>query len=122
MAKAIDELVLQRKKELPQALATQESVALLAQQFSAQRDAKNKAWSNLKDAVGKMTQPFQPLSVMLAQSAAPQVAAPSQMNMAASDDPNALSDFDYEMALNQAINGIVDTVLSENLITGRSMI
>lgn len=122
MAKAIDELVLQRKKELPQALATQESVALLAQQFSAQRDAKNKAWSNLKDAVGKMTQPFQPLSVMLAQSAAPQVAAPSQMNMAAPDDPNALSDFDYEMALNQAINGIVDTVLSENLITGRSMI
>ena len=105
-------------KELP----TMEGVKQRAQAFANQRDTKNKAWSNLKDAVGQMTQPFQPLSVMLAQSAAPPAPVATSVNMPAPENLGGMSDLDYEMALNQAIDGIVDTVLTENLMNGRAMI
>lgn len=47
-----------------------QAVAQRAQTFSLNRDNKNRAWTGLKDAVGKMTQPFQPLAEFVAHSAA----------------------------------------------------
>ena len=116
-------------------IPTMEGVAQRAQQFTAQRDSKNKAWSNLKDAVGKMTQPFQPLAEFMAHSAAGMASGagaavaydttqlpaamieqgremvrgiPEQMGFGPMDE-NA-----YQIALNQAIEGIAETVLNEN--------
>ena len=92
-------------------MPTIEGVKQRAQAFANQRDTKNKAWSNLKDAVGQMTQPFQPLSVMLAQSAAPPATVATSINIPAPVNLSGISDLDYEMALDQAIDGIMDTVI-----------
>ena len=112
-----------------------QAVEQRAQAFANQRDTKNKAWSNLKDAVGKMTQPFQPLAEFVAHSAAGMASGagaavaydttqlpaatieqsremvrgiPEQMGFGPMDE-NA-----YQIALNQAIEGIAETVLNEN--------
>ena len=112
-----------------------QAVEQRAQAFANQRDTKNKAWSNLKDAVGKMTQPFQPLAEFMSHSAAGMASGagaavaydttqlpaatieqsremvrgiPEQMGFGPMDE-NA-----YQIALNQAIEGIAETVLNEN--------
>lgn len=51
-------------------IPTMEGVEQRAQMFASNRDNKNRAWTGLKDAVGKMTQPFQPLAEFIAHSAA----------------------------------------------------
>ena len=108
-----------------------------AQAFANQRDTKNKAWSNLKDAVGKMTQPFQPLAEFVAHSAAGMAsgagaaiaydstqipaetiergreavrAFPEQIGFGPIDE-NA-----YQIALNRAIEGIAETVANDNVM------
>ena len=108
-----------------------------ARAFANQRDTKNKAWSNLKDAVGKMTQPFQPLAEFVAHSAAgmasgagaaiaydsTQIPAetiergreavrgfPEQIGFGPIDE-NA-----YQIALNRAIEGIAETVANDNVM------
>ncbi len=112
-----------------------QAVEQRAQAFANRRDTKNKAWSNLKDAVGKMTQPFQPLAEFMAHSAAGMASGagaavaydttqlpaatieqgremvrgiPEQMGFGPMDE-NA-----YQIALNQAIEGIAETVFNEN--------
>ena len=116
-------------------IPTMEGVAQRAQTFASNRDRKNKAWTGLKDAVGKMTQPFQPLAEFLAHSAAGMASGaggavaydttdipaqtieqgrefvrgiPEQMGFGPIDQ-NA-----YQVALNQAMEGIADTVINDN--------
>ena len=116
-------------------IPTMEGVAERAQTFASNRDNKNKAWTGLKDAVGKMTQPFQPLAEFLAHSAAGMASGagsavaydttdlpaqtieqgrqfvrdiPQQMGFGPIDE-NA-----YQVALNQAMEGIADTVINDN--------
>ena len=120
-----------RAEEIPNMQAVEQR----AQAFANQRDTKNKAWSNLKDAVGKMTQPFQPLAEFVAHSAAGMGSGlvgavgysetdipaqsieqsrdmvrgiPEQMGFGPMDE-NA-----YQIALNQAIDGISDTIMNDN--------
>jgi hypothetical protein len=112
-----------------------QAVAQRAQTFASNRDNKNKAWTGLKDAVGKMTQPFQPLAEFVAHSAAGMGSGlvgavgysetdipaqtieqgrqfvrdiPQQMGFGPIDE-NA-----YQVALNQAMEGIADTVINDN--------
>jgi len=107
----------------------------VTQRFSSNRDRKNRAWTGLKDAVGKMTQPFQPLAEFVAHSAAGMASGaggaiaydttdipaqtieqgrefvrgiPEQMGFGPIDQ-NA-----YQVALNQAMEGIADTVINDN--------
>ena len=129
--------MLQQQEAFAEEIPDMEAVERRAQAFANRRDTKNKAWSNLKDAVGKMTQPFQPLAEFVAHSAAgmasgagaaiaydsTQIPAetiergreavrgfPEQIGFGPIDE-NA-----YQIALNRAIEGIAETVANDNVM------